>query len=164
MRPTTQADLYCRLDLILLSLGYQIECIMEHSEDTPVYFVNDFDDDWSDAHSTTTTTSGFTDHSMITLTSEEASGTPLPFMPTFRLTRIYLEYFQQIHGRAFPLAPNAPIFFPTDDIEVQRLDSVFPVLKLILNGNYYGPVKDVLSETTERRKRVLDLPTFEGNW
>ena len=141
---------------------------MEHSEDMPVYYVNDFDDDWSDAHSTITTTSGSTDQSMITLTSEEASGAPCSFMPAFRLTHICLllhpEYFQQIHGRAYPLVQNAPLLFPTDDAEVQRLDSVFPALKLILNGNYYGPVKDVLSETTERRKRVLDLPTFEGNW
>ena len=56
---------------------------MEDSEDTPVYYVNDFDDDWSDAHSISTTTSGFTDHSMSTLTSEEASGMPLPFILVF---------------------------------------------------------------------------------
>ncbi|KAF8609733.1 hypothetical protein BDV93DRAFT_551227 [Ceratobasidium sp. AG-I] len=120
---------------------------MENSEDAPVYYVNDFEDDWSDTHSIGTTTSGFTDDSMITLTSNEAS-----------------EYFQQIHGRAFPLASNAPLFFPTDHIEVQRLDLLHTALKLVLNGNYYGPVKDVLSETTDRRKRVLDLTTAEGNW
>ncbi|KAF8609663.1 hypothetical protein BDV93DRAFT_602300 [Ceratobasidium sp. AG-I] len=120
---------------------------MGDSEDTPVYYVNDFEDDWSDAHSISTATSGFTGHSMSTLTSKEAS-----------------EYFQQIHGRAFPLAPSAPMLFPTDHAEVQRLDFLHPALKRILNGNYYGPVKDVLSETGERRKRVLDLITAEGNW
>ena len=85
-----------------------------------------------------------------------------------RLTHVHLiphlEYFQQIHGRAYPLAHSAPLCFPTDDVEVQRLDFVHPALKLALNGNYYGPVKDVLSEASERRKRVLDLPTAEGNW
>ncbi|KAF8595081.1 hypothetical protein BDV93DRAFT_564785 [Ceratobasidium sp. AG-I] len=109
---------------------------MGDSEDTPVYYVNDFEDDWSDAHSISTATSGFTGH----------------------------KYFQQIHGRAFPLAPSAPMLFPTDHAEVQRLDFLHPALKRILNGNYYGPVKDVLSETGERRKRVLDLITAEGNW
>ncbi|KAF8600022.1 hypothetical protein BDV93DRAFT_590082 [Ceratobasidium sp. AG-I] len=74
------------------------------------------------------------------------------------------EYFQQIHGRAFPLAQNAPFAFPTDYVEVQRLDFVHTALKHLLNGNYYGPVKSVLSETSERRKRALDLPTAEGNW
>ncbi|KAF8609757.1 hypothetical protein BDV93DRAFT_551251 [Ceratobasidium sp. AG-I] len=120
---------------------------MEDSDDTPVYYVNDFEDDWSDTHSIGTATSGFTDHSMSTLTSEEAS-----------------EYFQQIHGRAFPLAQNVPLVFPTDHIEVQRLDLQHTALKRVLNGNYYGPVKDVLSETADRRKRALDLITAEGNW
>ncbi|KAF8609774.1 hypothetical protein BDV93DRAFT_518528 [Ceratobasidium sp. AG-I] len=120
---------------------------MEDSEDAPVYYVNDFEGDWSDTHSINTTTSGFTNHSMSTLASEEAS-----------------EYFQQIHGRTFPLAQSAPLAFPTDDVEVQRLDVVHIAMKLVLNGNYYGPVKDVLSETGDRRKRALDLPTTEGNW
>ncbi|KAF8593089.1 hypothetical protein BDV93DRAFT_530016 [Ceratobasidium sp. AG-I] len=120
---------------------------MEDDEDAPVYYVNGLEDDWSDTDSISTTTSGITNESMITLTSNEAS-----------------EYFREIHGRAFPLAPNAPLFFPTDHIEVQRLDLLHTALKLVLNGNYYGPVKDVLSETGDRRKRVLDLTTAEGNW
>ncbi|KAF8609756.1 hypothetical protein BDV93DRAFT_602378 [Ceratobasidium sp. AG-I] len=120
---------------------------MEDSEDAPVYYVDDFEDDWSDTRSISTATSGSTDYSMSTLTSMEAS-----------------EYFQQIHGRAFPLAQNTPTLFPTDDVEVQRLDLLHTALKLVLNGNYYGPVKDVLSETADRRKRALDLITAEGNW
>ncbi|KAF8609708.1 hypothetical protein BDV93DRAFT_602334 [Ceratobasidium sp. AG-I] len=119
---------------------------MEDNEDTPVYYVNDFEDDWPDTHSISTTTSGFTDNTMSTLTSEEAS-----------------EYFQQIHGRAFPLA-QTHLFLPTDDAEVQRLDLQHTALKRILNGNYYGPVKEVLSETGDRQKRALDLFTAEGNW
>ncbi|KAF8609705.1 S-adenosyl-L-methionine-dependent methyltransferase, partial [Ceratobasidium sp. AG-I] len=107
---------------------------------------------------------------MSTLTSEEASGTPTLSCIPSRITHIYLflnlhlEYFQQIHGRAFPLAQNSPLFLPTDNVEVQRLDLQHTMLKGVLNGNYYGPVKGVLSETGERRKRVLDLPTAEGNW
>ncbi|KAF8609706.1 hypothetical protein BDV93DRAFT_518467 [Ceratobasidium sp. AG-I] len=119
---------------------------MEDNEDTPVYYVNGFEDDWSDTHSIKTITSGVSDNTMSTLTSEEAS-----------------EYFQQIHGRAFPLA-QTHLFLPMDDAEVQRLDSQHIALKLILNGNYYGPVKEVLSETGDRRKRALDLFTAEGNW
>ncbi|KAF8609664.1 hypothetical protein BDV93DRAFT_540884 [Ceratobasidium sp. AG-I] len=119
---------------------------MEYSEDAPIYYVNDFEDD-SDAHSISTTTSGSTNQSMSILTSEEAS-----------------EYFQQIHGRVFPLAPNTPLFFPTNDVEVQRLDFLHAAVKRVLNGNYYGPVKDVLSETGDRRERALDWITGEGNW
>lgn len=59
---------------------------MEDSDDTPVYYVNDFEDDQSDTHSISTTTSGFTDHSMSTLTSSEASGMLFSFMPS----RVYL--------------------------------------------------------------------------
>ncbi|KAF8605136.1 hypothetical protein BDV93DRAFT_605621 [Ceratobasidium sp. AG-I] len=120
---------------------------MGDRDDAPVYHVNDFEDDQSDTHSISTATSGFTDNTMSTLTSNEAS-----------------EYFQEIHGRTFPLARNAPLVFPTDQVEVQRLDLQHAALKCILNGNYYGPVKDVLSEPGDRRKRVLDLFTAEGNW
>ncbi|KAF8605137.1 hypothetical protein BDV93DRAFT_605622 [Ceratobasidium sp. AG-I] len=121
--------------------------MMTDRDDPPVYYVNDFEDDQSDAHSISTTTSGFTNNSMSTLTSNEAS-----------------EYFQEIHGRTFPLAQNAPLVFPADHVEVQRLDLQHAAIKGLLNGNCYGPVKDLLSETSERRKRVLDLPTAEGNW
>lgn len=64
----------------------------------------------------------------------------------------------------FPLDQNAPRLFPTDQLEVRRLDIQHATVKLALNGNYYGPVQDVLAETSERRKRVLDLFTAEGNW
>ncbi|KAF8606904.1 hypothetical protein BDV93DRAFT_488827 [Ceratobasidium sp. AG-I] len=147
MRPITKANLWCTPVSTLLSLGHWTEGIMEDKDDAPIYYINDFEDDQSDTHSISTTTSGFTDYSMSTLTSEEAS-----------------EYFQQIHGRAFPLAQDGPLLFPADDVEVQRRNFLRPALKRILNGNYYGPVKDVLSETGERRKRVLDLLTAEGNW
>ncbi|KAF8609758.1 hypothetical protein BDV93DRAFT_518513 [Ceratobasidium sp. AG-I] len=147
MRPINKANQLYKLVSPRLSLGHRTGGIMEDSDDAPVYYVNDFEDDWLDTYSISTATSGSTDHSMSTLTSMEAS-----------------EYFHQIHGRAFPLAQNAPTLFPTDDDEVQRLDIMYAVVKLILNGNYYGPVKAVLSETADRRKRALDFPTAEGNW
>lgn len=64
----------------------------------------------------------------------------------------------------FPLDQNTPKVFPTDQVEVRRLDIQHAALKLLLNGNYFGPVQEVLIETSERRKRVLDLLTAEGNW
>ncbi|KAF8609760.1 hypothetical protein BDV93DRAFT_540957 [Ceratobasidium sp. AG-I] len=137
MRPISKAYLSC----------HRTGGIMEYSDDAPIYYVNDFEDGWSDTYSISTATSGTTNHSMSTLTSEEASG-----------------YFQQIHGRAFPLAQSVPTLFPTDDDEVQRLDLLHTALKFALHGNHYGPVKDVLLETADRRKRALDLLTGEGNW
>lgn len=64
----------------------------------------------------------------------------------------------------FPLDQNTPHLFPTDELDLRRLDVQHAALKLLLNGNYYGPVQNVLAETSERRKRVLDLFTAEGNW
>ena len=77
---------------------------------------------------------------------------------------VHPEYFREVHGPTFPLAQNAPLFSPSDQVEVQRLDFLYASLKHIMNGIYHGPAKDVLSETADRRKRVLDLITAEGNW
>jgi hypothetical protein len=138
---------------------------MENRDDAVVYYVDDFEDDQSDTHSVDTTTSGFTDDSMSTLMSEEASGMSLLLILRQAFSQIfYLEYFQEIHGRTFPLAQHSPLIFPADQLEVQRLDLQHMATKIILNGNYYGPVKEVLLETSERRKQVLDLFTAEGNW
>lgn len=46
---------------------------MEVNDDAAVYYVDDFEDDQSDTDSMNTTTSGFTEHSMNTLTSSEVS-------------------------------------------------------------------------------------------
>ena len=64
----------------------------------------------------------------------------------------------------FPLDQNTPHLFPTDQAEVRRHDIQHAILRGLLNGNSYGPVQDVLGETSEGRKRVLDLFTAEGNW
>jgi hypothetical protein len=66
----------------------------------------------------------------------------------------------------FPLDENIPFLFPADFAEVRRLDIQHEALKLLLRGNYYGPVREILanSEHSGERKRVLDLLTAEGNW
>lgn len=47
---------------------------MEANDDASVYYVVDFEGEQSDTDSIDTTTSGFTEHSMSTLTSSEVSG------------------------------------------------------------------------------------------
>ncbi|KAF8605139.1 S-adenosyl-L-methionine-dependent methyltransferase [Ceratobasidium sp. AG-I] len=80
------------------------------------------------------------------------------------LIKFLLDYFKEINGRIFPIDDNVPRLVPADQIEVHRLDIQHTALRLLLNGNYYGPVKDVLADSAGRRKRVLDLLTAEGNW
>ncbi|KAG9126850.1 hypothetical protein FRC07_001707 [Ceratobasidium sp. 392] len=118
-------------------------------ESDTIYFVDDFQDDDSDMDSVHTTTSDVTDHTMSTLTSAAAS-----------------EYFRVVNGRMFPLDENLPFLFPADQAEVHRLDIQHEGIKLLLKGNYYGPVREVLGDPQPdgRRKRVLDLITGEGTW
>ncbi|KAG8748936.1 hypothetical protein FRC12_013705 [Ceratobasidium sp. 428] len=114
-----------------------------------LYLVDDIQDDDSDMDSVHTTTSGFTEHTMSTLTSAAAS-----------------DYFQEVNGRMFPLDENLPFLFPTDQAEVRRLEFQHEALKLLLKGNYFGPVREVLGDPQPdgKRKRVLDLITGEGSW
>ncbi|KAG8691870.1 hypothetical protein FRC11_007229 [Ceratobasidium sp. 423] len=76
-----------------------------------------------------------------------------------------MKYFQEINGRMFPIDENIPTLFPTDYAEVRRLELQHLELKILLQGNYLGPVKEVLAENESgRRKRVLDLITADGTW
>ncbi|CUA76737.1 hypothetical protein RSOLAG22IIIB_02207 [Rhizoctonia solani] len=116
--------------------------------DNPVYFVDDCQDDDSDMDSVHTGVSELTVHTMSTLTSDAVT-----------------EYFQEINGRMFPIDENIPTLFPTDHAEVRRLELQHLELKVLLKGNYFGPVKEVLAENASgRRKRVLDLITADGTW
>ncbi|QRV76243.1 methyltransferase domain protein [Ceratobasidium sp. AG-Ba] len=117
--------------------------------DSPVYLVDDFQEEDSDMDSVHTHTTGFTEHTMSTLTSDAA-----------------LEYFQEVNGRMFPLDENLPFLFPADNAEVHRLEIQHEAVKILLKGNYYGPVREVLGDLDPdgRRKRVLDLITGEGSW
>jgi hypothetical protein len=54
---------------------------MDDDEEILTYYVDDTQDDDSDMDSVHTTTSGFTDHTMSTLTSDAASGTSVHILP-----------------------------------------------------------------------------------
>ncbi|KAG8692178.1 hypothetical protein FRC08_009962 [Ceratobasidium sp. 394] len=117
------------------------------TEDEPIYFVDDITDyDGSDMD---TASSGVTSSTMSTLESAEVHS-----------------YFREIYGRMFPADINVPLLMPTDSAEVLRLQKQHLSLKLMLEGNYYGPMRDVLAHDPRlrRRKRVLDLVTLEGTW
>ncbi|CAE6521472.1 unnamed protein product [Rhizoctonia solani] len=121
---------------------------MDNQDSVPIYFVNDLQDDSEIGSVYATTTSGVTEHTMSTLTSDAAS-----------------EYFQEIYGRRFPIDENVPLLFPTDDAEVRRLKLQHLSLKLVFGSNYFGPMREVLTEDPSgRRKRVLDLFTADGTW
>ncbi|CAE6470587.1 unnamed protein product [Rhizoctonia solani] len=121
---------------------------MDNRENTPIYFINDLQDDSERSSTYATTSSGLTEYTMSTLTSDAAS-----------------EYFQEFYGRMFPVDENVPFLFPTDDAELRRLKLQHLSLKLVFGSNYFGPVRNVLSEVlSERRKRVLDLFTADGTW
>ncbi|CAE6395981.1 unnamed protein product [Rhizoctonia solani] len=121
---------------------------MDNQDSVPIHFVNDFQDSSELGSVYTATSSGLTEHTMSTLTSDAAS-----------------EYFQEICGRRFPVDENVPLLFPTDDAEVRRLKLQHLSLKLVLGSNYFGPMRDVLAEDPSgRRRRVLDLFTADGTW
>ncbi|KAJ1302021.1 hypothetical protein OPQ81_000856 [Rhizoctonia solani] len=115
------------------------------TEDDPIYFVDDITEyDGSDAD---TASSMVTDSTMSTLESTEARS-----------------YFREVYGRMFPADTNLPVLLPTDKAEVLRLELQHLSIKLALEGNYWGPVRQTLLAPTTHRKRVLDLVTLEGTW
>ncbi|CEL57731.1 hypothetical protein RSOLAG1IB_02475 [Rhizoctonia solani AG-1 IB] len=121
---------------------------MNNRDGTPIYAINDYQDDSEIGSTYATTTSAPTDHTMSTLTSDAAS-----------------DYFQEIYGRMFPIDENVPPLFPTDDAEVRRLRLQHLSLKLVVGSNYFGPMRSALTESADgRRKRVLDLFTADGTW
>ncbi|KAG9118721.1 hypothetical protein FRC07_006635 [Ceratobasidium sp. 392] len=115
------------------------------TENEPIYYVDDLtDDDGSDMDTISTTD---TDSTMSTLQSTEVHS-----------------YFREVHGRMFPADINVPLLMPTDNAEVLRLQKQHLSLRLALEGNYFGPMREVLTPDPRRRKRVLDLVTLEGTW
>lgn len=117
------------------------------TEDEPIYFVDDISEyDQSDID---TSSSIITDSTMSTLESTEARS-----------------YFREVYGRMFPADTNLPVLLPTDNAEITRLELQHLSIKLRLDGNYWGPVREVLAPdtVTHRRKRVLDMVTLEGTW
>lgn len=66
----------------------------------------------------------------------------------------------------FPADTNLPVLLPTDKAGVLRLEQQHLSIRLMLGGNHWGPVRDVLEPDTiaGQRRRVLDLVTLEGSW
>ncbi|KAG8721386.1 hypothetical protein FRC08_013547 [Ceratobasidium sp. 394] len=115
----------------------------------PVYYVDDTEQDDAISDIESEIPSDTTAETMSTLESQEA-----------------IEYFQQLNGRMFPADENMPIALPTDVGEVKRLMLQHIQLKIFLGANFYGPVHEVLTSSTNKQwqKRVLDLITAEGSW
>ncbi|CAE6458284.1 unnamed protein product [Rhizoctonia solani] len=115
------------------------------TEDGPIYYVDDITDyDGSEAD---TASSMVTDSTMSTLESTEARS-----------------YFREVYGRMFPADTSLPVLLPTDNAGVLRLELQHLSIKLALDGNYWGPVRQILLTPTSHRKRVLDIVTLEGSW
>lgn len=101
---------------------------------------HDFSDIDSDSSDTTV-------HTMSTLGSVEVSS-----------------FFREVYGRAYPADANVPPFLPLDDGEAIRQELQHHYLKLMIQSNYFGPVRSVLALDPLRQKRALDLCTVDGTW
>ncbi|KAF8601543.1 hypothetical protein BDV93DRAFT_475356 [Ceratobasidium sp. AG-I] len=117
------------------------------TEDDPVYYIDDLTSYAGSDMDTDSSTD--TDSTMSTLESREAKS-----------------YFREVYGRIFPADANLPVLLPTDNAEVRRLEMQHLSLKMMLEGNYYGPMQEALAPdtVTHRRRRVLDMVTLEGTW
>ncbi|CAE6436420.1 unnamed protein product [Rhizoctonia solani] len=94
------------------------------------------------------TASIYSQHSASTLSSQDARA-----------------YFQDVGGRLYPVDEAIPIFMPQDEQETRRLDHEHFALKLVVGGNYVGPVASHLRyDPMAPRKRVLDIGTQQGTW
>ncbi|QRV82930.1 methyltransferase domain protein [Ceratobasidium sp. AG-Ba] len=69
------------------------------------------------------------------------------------------------HGLMYPMDENLPLTFPADEIELRRHQMRHHILKVLLRGNYVGPVQHVLRPRADgRRPRILDIRTCCGTW
>ncbi|KAL0573166.1 hypothetical protein V5O48_008800 [Marasmius crinis-equi] len=73
-------------------------------------------------------------------------------------------YFVERDDRIFSSHPTASYPFPSDPPEHQRLDEQHEILKLLLGGNYVGPIHNVLTPDPERRLIAVDIGTGQGQW
>ncbi|KAF9258255.1 S-adenosyl-L-methionine-dependent methyltransferase [Marasmius fiardii PR-910] len=72
--------------------------------------------------------------------------------------------FIERHGRIYHSNPTAPYPLPSDPPENQRVDEQHEILKVIVGGNYVGPIHDVLTPDPDRRKVVVDIGAGMGQW
>ncbi|ELU45165.1 methyltransferase domain-containing protein [Rhizoctonia solani AG-1 IA] len=106
------------------------------TESDPIYYVDDITDyDGSEAD----TSSIVTDSTMSTLESTEA------------------RYFREVYGRMFPADANLPVLLPSDNSTVTRLELQHLSIKLVLNGNYWGPVRQNLLAVQEMSREFPDV-------
>ncbi|KAK2460438.1 hypothetical protein APHAL10511_007603 [Amanita phalloides] len=99
-------------------------------------------------------------------TSSEEEQVPLPQADAAEIEEIRTEefpsYFIERDGMLFHSVPTAPYPLPVEGHEQQRLNSMHKMLQRLLQGNYVGPVPDVLAENPDAQ--VLDLGTGTGKW
>lgn len=100
------------------------------------------------------------DFSDIDSDSSEATTQSMSTLGSFEVS----DYFREVYGRAYPADSNIPPFVPLDNGEAARLELQHHYLKLLIGGNYFGPVNDTLQPDPSRRKRVLDIFTADGTW
>ncbi|KZS96710.1 hypothetical protein SISNIDRAFT_450438 [Sistotremastrum niveocremeum HHB9708] len=83
--------------------------------------------------------------------------TPTPdSMTTLRSNEVD-SFYQEEGGRFYRREPERPVL-PSDAGEVSRVHEQHEMYKLVLDGNYYGPVHEILSrDTGDRPKRGLDI-------
>lgn len=72
------------------------------------------------------------------------------------------EYFRVIFNRKLN-ALSSVYLLPCDDEEIKRYELHHRMMQFLFNGNYIGPVKEVLNRVGHHR-RVLDLGTGAGHW
>ncbi|KAG9086797.1 hypothetical protein FRC06_002870 [Ceratobasidium sp. 370] len=118
----------------------------EFNRQGTVYFVNDHVSEPlqcidSDSDSMSTCSS----RSSSTITSSEVS-----------------DFYQEKHGRVFPVDDNLPVVLPIDGPEHERLSARHRFLQLLIGSNYFGPFREVMERTPH--PRVLDIRTSEGSW
>ncbi|EJU02840.1 S-adenosyl-L-methionine-dependent methyltransferase [Dacryopinax primogenitus] len=93
----------------------------------------------------------------------ESVGSPglSPAPSVYSLTESLREAsFKHVHGRAIN-AHSDVYMLPADDEEINRLETQHNIFRILNDGNYLGPVREVLEGPG---KAVLDLGTGTGVW
>lgn len=58
----------------------------------------------------------------------------------------------------FHSLPDIPMVLPVDHAEMKRINEEHEMYKLVLQGNYWGPVQEALAPTPDgRTRRGLDV-------
>ncbi|KZO94087.1 S-adenosyl-L-methionine-dependent methyltransferase [Calocera viscosa TUFC12733] len=68
--------------------------------------------------------------------------------------------FKRVHERSFNNHSDV-YMLPADEEEINRLETQHNIFRMLNNGNYLGPVQDVLAGAG---KQILDIGTGTGAW